>query len=238
MSMRLLQKSAVNNAKTIDRQREIDEGAKLAKRVDSLRELSAVEEKNLFIFRDQTMGAIRAEMEALNQEKDALIKGIEGLKVQKKILLEPLDEKWEEVNKAQAICDNWEQELTAREDSVAHKEDKTFVLKASLDKRAKSISEKEELVKEIVEAATKMVADAKELLAQAHAEAQNITYKTSATAASLLERETLVAIRERDVQTVKESNAKVRKDNIALQIRLADERATLDAGFRELKQKQ
>ena len=238
MSMRLLQKSAVIQAKAVDRQREVDEGAKLAKRVDSLRQLSATEEKNLLDFRDKTMAAVREEIAPIHYEKQVLLQDIEGLKVQKKLLLQPLDEKWEEVSNAQKICDDWEQELTAREDAIARKEDNISIFKASLDKKAQNITASEEVIKEAIAVATKMADDAKEVLAKARNDAQSIQMQSETVVASLLERENLVAIRERDVQTVKESNTKVRKANIALQIQLADERATLDAGFRELKQKQ
>jgi hypothetical protein len=233
MSMRLLQKSAVNNAKTIDREREIAEGQKLAKRVDSLRELSAVEEKNLFAFRDKTMSAIRADMEPLHREKQVLLQDIKGLTIQKKMLLEPLDQKWYEVNKAQKICDDWEQELTAREDGIARREDKNKVVQKELLDKSISVYEKENLVKEIIDAATKMVGDAKEVLADVRNKAQTFQMQSEVRAASLDERETLLAIRERDVQTVKETNTKVRSANIAQQIRLASDRAALDAALKE-----
>ena len=233
MAMRLLQKSAVNKAKAIDREREITEGKKLATRVDSLRELSAVEENNLFAFREQTMTAIRAELEPLHQEKRVLIQDIKGLEVQKKMLLVPLNEKWDEVTKAQKIVDDWEQELTAREDAIARKEDKISMLKASLDKKAQNMTASEEVIKEAIDVATKMAADAKEVLADARNKAQTFQMQSEVRVASLNERETLVAIRERDVQIVKESNTKVRSANIAQQIRLASERAALDAALKE-----
>lgn len=236
--MRLLQKSAVNKAKAVDRQREIDEGAKLAKRVDSLRELSSVEEKNLLAFRDQTMKNVRAEIEPLYQQKQVLVQDIKGLEVQKKFLLEPLDQKWEEVTKAQQICDNWEQELTVRENFLATEKDKTSVLKASLDKRAKNIIEKEALVKEIIETATEMVANATLVLADAYKESESLKVQGETVAKTLTERETLVAIRERDVETVKTNNTKVRKENIQMSVQLADREATLERGFAELKRNQ
>lgn len=238
MVMRLLQKSAVNKAKAVDRQREIDEGAKLAKRVDSLRELSSVEEKNLLAFRDQTMKNVRAEIEPLYQQKQVLVQDIKGLEVQKKFLLEPLDQKWEEVTKAQQICDNWEQELTVRENFLATEKDKTSVLKASLDKRAKNIIEKEALVKEIIETATEMVANATLVLADAYKESESLKVQGETVAKTLTERETLVAIRERDVETVKTNNTKVRKENIQMSVQLADREATLERGFAELKRNQ
>lgn len=236
--MRLLQKSAVSQAKAVDRQREIDEGVKLAKRVDSLRQLSASEEKNLLNFRDKTMAAVRAEIAPLHQEKSVLLQDIESLKAQKKLLLQPLDEKWEEVNKAQKICDDWEQELTAREDIAAHKEDNIHMFKASLEERANKILEKEKLVQEIVDTATKMIADAKVVLTNAHNDAQSIKIQAETVATMLTERENTVAMRERDVQSAKESNTKVRRANIERQKQLIDREATLERGFAELKRKQ
>ncbi len=238
MAMRLLQRSAVKIAKNLDTQREIEEGKKLAKRVDSLRELSSVEEKNLLAFRDQTMNTVRAELEPLHQEKRVLLQDIQRLETQRKLLLAPLDAKWEEVTKAQKIVDDWEAELTARESAAAHLEDDNKLRSATLKKRNAVIAEKEALVQEIVETATKMVADAKEVLADARNEAQTTKMRSELATLSLVERETAVALRERDAVIVKENNTKVRKENIQKSIQLADREATLERGFAELKRKQ
>ncbi len=227
-------KSAVNKAKLIDRQREIDEGAKLAKRVDSLRELSATEEKNLLTFREQAMETVRAELKPLHQEKAVLLQEIRELAVQKKLLQVPLDEKWEEITKAQKICDDWEQELTVRESAATHLEDDNKLRSATLKKRNVTITEKEALVQEIVYTATKMLADAKEVLAESRNEAQHAKMHAEVTLSALAERETALAVRERDVQIGKENNAKVRKANIEAHIQLADREATLERALKRI----
>lgn len=235
--MRLLQRSAVVKAKTNEREQAIAEGAKLAKRVDALRELSAKEEKQLMDFREKTMDTIRVEIERLNQEKRVLVGEIKSLGIERKLLLEPLDASWDEIVRAQKICDEREINLNIRMDEVAAREDENKLRSATLKKRNALISEKEEIVKEVVEAATKMLADATQVLAQARNDAQTAKTHSELLGMSLTERESNVAIRERDVEIGKEVNARVRKANIAQQIILADERVALDAGFKELNKK-
>lgn len=72
--MELLKKSAIDTLKANERKREIDEGMKLASRVDKLRELASTEQTNLSKFRDTTMKAIRNEIDTEIAKKDALVR--------------------------------------------------------------------------------------------------------------------------------------------------------------------
>ncbi len=60
--MKLLDKKEVNASKALERKLEVEEGAKLAKRVDGLRELSAREEESLRRFKDAAVEAAKAEI--------------------------------------------------------------------------------------------------------------------------------------------------------------------------------
>lgn len=70
--MKLLSKSDVQKAKSLDRQREIDEGLKLARRVDALREIAAAEESSLAKFRIETIAKIHDEISILAAKRDEL----------------------------------------------------------------------------------------------------------------------------------------------------------------------
>lgn len=77
--MKLLEKSVINNLKALERKREIDEGKKLAERVDKLRELSSKEQANLSEFRDHTLKAIRQEIDDALFEKEKVLRETEEL---------------------------------------------------------------------------------------------------------------------------------------------------------------
>ncbi len=72
MGMKLLKKSEVLEHKSFERKLEIDQGALLAKRVDSLREIHAEEEASLASFRSKTLNAIHNEILELSKAKLAL----------------------------------------------------------------------------------------------------------------------------------------------------------------------
>ena len=60
--MRLLSKSDIDKQKAIERQRDIDEGLKLARKLDQLRSLLPQEEAALQSFRTQTLESIQSEL--------------------------------------------------------------------------------------------------------------------------------------------------------------------------------
>lgn len=79
----MLNKSEVNTFKSNERKQLIDEGVKLAKKVDLLRETSAKEEANLSKFRIESLKTLKEEIEVLIAKKDSLINEIENLQTEK-----------------------------------------------------------------------------------------------------------------------------------------------------------
>lgn len=115
MGMKLLPKSEVAKAKSIDRQREIDEGIKLAKRVDGLRETAAQEEASLKLFRDKTLTKIHEEITEATKQRDELKEEISQLEEKREKALKPLDKKREEIVAARAELKSEQRELTKKE---------------------------------------------------------------------------------------------------------------------------
>jgi hypothetical protein len=79
MVMRLLKKSEVNERRVVEMRQQADEGLKLAKRIDALRETLAEEELSLRDFRNKEVSRINLEIEELTARRDALSREIEGL---------------------------------------------------------------------------------------------------------------------------------------------------------------
>lgn len=77
--VRLLTKREVDVAKAKDRQREIDEGKKLADRVDALRRMAVEEEQKLELYRTQALSTIQEDINAKIIERDILLKEIKRL---------------------------------------------------------------------------------------------------------------------------------------------------------------
>ena len=109
--MRLMPKSAVTKANADAKRKEIDEGLKLAKRVDGLRKTVASEEQSLEKFRASTVANIKAEITPLEEKRDSLKKEVEELQRTRAELLLPLDEAWEEVELKQKEIEKKEHDV-------------------------------------------------------------------------------------------------------------------------------
>ncbi len=78
--MKLLSRLEINNLKGGERKKEIDEGVKLAKKIDLLRETAAKEEANLAKFRTESLKIIREEIFDLTNFKQKIMEEIMALK--------------------------------------------------------------------------------------------------------------------------------------------------------------
>jgi len=91
--MKLLDKKTIVAEKAVERKQEIDEGIKLARKIDKLRETSSQEEVKLGKFRDASLKQIKGEIINLSSQQQVLINNIAVLQEEKRVLLIPLDEK-------------------------------------------------------------------------------------------------------------------------------------------------
>lgn len=92
--MKLRDKLEISTLKAKEKQQEIDEGKKLAKAIEVLRETRVKEEANLRKFRDESMKLIVSEVKSKMVERDHLNDDILGLR----IIYNNLREKIEKIN--------------------------------------------------------------------------------------------------------------------------------------------
>lgn len=131
--MKLLTKNEIEKQKGIERKMEIDEGAKLARKVDALREITAKESVERDKFRLASLEKIRTEITDATKERDDILAEIETLKTRRAVLMEPLDAEWarirnreqkvvdieKEIESKKALLNKKEEELTARQEALA-----------------------------------------------------------------------------------------------------------------------
>ncbi len=122
MAMRLLTKSEIDTAKAAEQKRNIDEGLKLARRVDNLREVAAEEEASLAKFRKEQTAKIHAELEKLYETKGTLIGEVSQLKRERKELMKPLDAELAKIYKENAQLEKKRDELTSKEIAISQRE--------------------------------------------------------------------------------------------------------------------
>lgn len=109
--MRVLPKQEIDVLKAQERQVEVNEGLKLAKKVDALRETVAKEQANLFKFRDETLKAVNREVAFATHRKSELLNDIEELEERKRRALEPLTTELNNLQETKALMEEQSQRL-------------------------------------------------------------------------------------------------------------------------------
>lgn len=218
--MKLLTKQEITNKKATERKVEIDEGIKLARKVDGLRQIVSEEEKSLARFRSESLSHMRAEIKPLVEEKESLSEEIEKLKQQRNLLRAPLDKEWSEVRSHQA-------RLVAQEESLDEKISKLQMSEEHINEKVRQLVLEEERIEDARASANESIEDAEafkkqaiEELADARNEAQVLAMNYELKAQELLDREGRIAARERDAHNFDRKNSaeerRLREWNIAL----------------------
>lgn len=127
--IRLLPKSEINKLKSEEVQRERVEGMRLAKSVDSLREIRAQEEAALSKFRIETLSNMHKETTVESEKLGALKKKVSELETRKQEALVPLEKAWDEVKSKEVYLLSYASELNDKFLTL-----QTFDQKLSLEK--------------------------------------------------------------------------------------------------------
>lgn len=159
MVIKLLKKSEIDSLKAKDRQREINEGLKLAKTVDNLREVKAQEEESLTKFRNKMVSEINEEIQNKTNELNSLLKRIKDAEEEKAKAMIPLTEEWDKISEINKGLEKEKLDLEQRDLILSEKErtlserEKDFEVKyTKLHKDIKKISvTKEETAKNFIE---------------------------------------------------------------------------------------
>lgn len=123
--MKLLTKSEIEQKRAADRKLEIDEGIKLARRVDNLRQTIATEGATYELFGNGNKQVVLEQISELVNERDTLRIEVGDLEVERAKLREPLDAEWDALREAQAALDEQDVDIRYRkrelkEDEAAH----------------------------------------------------------------------------------------------------------------------
>lgn len=213
MAIKLLPKREADKAKALDRKREVDEGAKLASRVDGLRVLVAEEEKNLRAFKEKMVPEVMAEIKTLIDRKEYLQADMEELERQRLIAKKPLDDKWLEVRKKEAELNELGLSLGEKADSVNVLLEKGIAYARELEIEKERIRDERERSKVALNEATLSKEKARLALSQSEREAEEIIKQATDLEASAEKREKQVSLREKQVN---QQQKDVERDKIAV----------------------
>lgn len=235
--MKLLNKDDIAHKKAQERQREVEEGLKLAKKVDSLREVRAAEEVALHTFRDETLKTIKASIVELEARAAILRAEVVKLEKRKAEALEPLTNLENQLAIKEKLLIALEAELLQR-GAVLDTNERNF------KKRSTVLAEKEAHTEVMHKDATvlytngaKIKSDAERLYREAAGVLQDAHRQADVLIANAIQREAWVTQRE---QAAFEKEEKLRAEEIRIAHEwtlLRDRQAMLLNDLKTIKQK-
>lgn len=225
---RLLSKKEIDFAKAKDRQRELEEGKKLAGRVDSLREMAANEEAGLQRFRIATLTSLDEEMQPKKKELSRLDNEIRTKRAEYERFSKPLTEAWAQVKSDKAVLD-------AKKEEIIQKEAQFLLsVAANIQRERENEMERERIADERVRSqnmlaeASIMSRQANEKLSESRVMASTILSNAQAIETAALQKEKSVNLKAGYVENTRKQNEIDRKENEDERARLQDAWKTLE----------
>ncbi len=238
--MKLLPKSEISKQKAVEMQQHIAEGIKLARRVDTLRDVAAQEEQSLSRFRVRTVEAIQAEIVEKTAERDNLESGNRVLRDERIRLEGPINlvQEWERIKEDKRANEKWTNDLVGREVLVAEKEEEVRQVQLTFDKRESDVLKKEEWAQQVAKESHDLHREASRVASEADDKLRKATRDINERYAILDEKESRFNSWEGTL-LAKEAQLKLDEETITNGMKfIADRRKTLERGFAELKRKQ
>lgn len=119
MAVKLLPKSELANLKAKETTREIQEGFKIANRIDGLRQTYSKTEQELETYRVATLEHIYGEISLLNTQKETLIGDIRQVQEKYEAMMPEISMKRTELAQFEKSLVSWDKKLDKREYEVA-----------------------------------------------------------------------------------------------------------------------
>lgn len=238
--MKLLPKSEIDKQKASETQQHIAEGIKLARRVDTLRDVAAQEEASLSKFRIRTLEAIQSEINEKTSERDALEAKNRALRDERIRLQGPLNlvQEWERVKEDKRANEKWSSDLLNREVLIAKREDEVRQTESTFEKREEDVVKKEAWAQQVAQESHDLHREASRVAAEADDKLRKATRDINERYSVLDEKEARFATWESNL-LAKEAQLRLDEETITNGMKfIADRRKTLERGFAELKKKQ
>lgn len=238
MAMKLLPKKEIDKAKAENKRQEIDEGKKLIKQIEVIRQTRNDEEQSLERFRRETLISIKAELAPYEEKLNTLKKEVDEAKREREELLKPLELEWEEVNKVKDEVETLKQDtLISLNEVEVLKGSYTHLLTEAEDIKARYLS-CEETAQVKLNNAIIIERQAKELKEEAEKTKRQTDIYTSEKLAHITEEERKLDLRTTALIENEKKNKAEAEELRKEKILLADERATLERSLKRLnKQK-
>ncbi len=198
--IKLLSKRAIDEAKARDKQREIEQGKMLAKRVDVLRETVANEETGLTKFRTAAISKIHEDIAVENDRLTLLKVEVEVLEQRKRDALLPLDTAWGTLRVKEAENVAAREVLWQKADVLDRQATEILEKSHEIDVEQGRVTNFKHLAAQELVRASAITADSKRVLKEAQEQAHLLIEEAELRQTGALKREASVAARERDAE--------------------------------------
>lgn len=148
--MKLLSKKEINTATAKSQKQTYDEGIKLARRVDGLREVAAAEEASLEKFRRETLARIHEEITQETSKRDSLRQEVFRLQKEREEAIKPLDSLGERLAEEDHRIRGEREVLNEAKDAFAERERKLDSRDNALRDEEARISEQKRVYSELL----------------------------------------------------------------------------------------
>lgn len=233
--MRLLPKKELHVRQAQQKKAELDEGLKLARRIDSLREIAAQEEVSLASFRSKTLKSIQEEIDKLESERILVKKDVDDLRREKEEGLKQLDERDKVLQEKQKSLETLQENLNsgvyALKTLAAKIKEQT---KQSNDYYNRAISVYR-IVTEVRKETDARFVEVMSFVEQAKDRFNKVSLLADAVERDLRTRDIAVASKERDLTIREERLAKTTEELRKKAILLEDREQTLERELTRLK---
>lgn len=146
--MKLLERQSLNNDLQEQRRAQAEEGIRLAKRIDALRETLSTLEKQHQDFIESSRTTYQEAIGALERRKDELEKEIVRLEERRALLREPLDKEWESLEEAQKDHEKKALSLAIQEASIAKRDSVVLEKEKKAEQRERALNDMSEAIEQ------------------------------------------------------------------------------------------
>ncbi len=235
--MKLLKKQSVNTQAAVQRKMQVDEGVKIAQKVDTLRQTLG----NLQQQHDTFVNGMKAELERTTQ---GLSDGIENkkrelkeLEVERQKLVAPLDREWQQINERSQQLTDYAQGLNNRH-LILKQNESEFILKSEeLDLEEKRITERKTQSIQSLAKAEANREETQRVLLEMHKAMQEASEDIEERYAELSKRQLSIEDKEKQLVTREDNLAKELQGVELQKKKIVSDRATLLAAKELLEKK-
>lgn len=233
--MKLLPKSEVSKAHAIAERQKADEGLKLARRIDALRETASDEEAALKKFRTESISQIHADISTESQKLSELKTEVSALEKQKREARKPLDFEWSEVKRNKRETEELQSQVRKHlEMAQSERKDAKEALRSAVNMEARA-STKDSIALSALQEAERSRVETQTALTEAQELREKAQKDKEASERELIQRYTECAVRERGIEMREETLNTKLKEVRAMERKLIDRRETLQRTIKRLE---